>query len=219
MRPELKDLLLAEAEKFSARLSENELAMFASYLALIRSCSEKLNLTGIGDEDGIVVKHFIDSLAGHEFLDENRLVLDIGSGMGCPGIALKIARPSLKMILLESNHKKAAFINQVIRSLGLQNARGVARRAEDKDFQAGLSGQVDAVLSRAAVRLDLLLELAAPYLKKGGRLLAYKGREAEKEMADSLPALKQNGFANEDIFRYELPFGSGSHVLLVLSKV
>jgi len=218
MRPELKDLLLAEAEKFSARLSENQLKMFEDYLLLIQKYNTRLNLTAIEDEQGIVVKHFIDSLAGCGFLEHNRLVLDIGSGMGCPGIALKIAVPELKMFLLESNRKKAAFINQVIRSLNLQNARAVARRAEDKDFQAGLAGQVDAVLSRAVGRLDWLAELAAPYLKKGGRLLAYKGREAEKELAESAPTLMQRGLKHEASSSYELPSKGGSRVLLVLRK-
>jgi 16S rRNA (guanine527-N7)-methyltransferase len=219
MRPDLKDLLVAEAEKFSAKIGDAELALFSDFLALILKYNEKLSLTGIGDEDGIVAKHFIDSLAAHKFLEDSWFVLDIGSGMGCPGLALKIARPSLRMILLESNHKKAAFINQAIRALGLKDARAVAERAENKVFQGSVAARIDAVISRAVGKLDLLSELAPPYLKQGGRLIAYKGSSAERELLESGKAIIKNGFAEKEIFKYKLPFGAGDRALIVLEKV
>ena len=219
MRPDLKDLLLAGAEKFSARMGDPELSLFDEYLSLILKYNEKLNLSGIDDEDGIVVKHFIDSLAAHGFLQDGWFAVDIGSGMGCPGLALKITRPSLRMILLESNHKKSAFINQAIRALGLKDARAVPERAENKVFQQSIAGRGDAVISRAVGKLDLLSGLASPYLKQGGRLIAYKGGNAEQEYSSSRDAVVKNGFAEKEIFKYKLPFGAGDRSLVVLEKV
>jgi len=219
MRPELKRLIITEAEKFYARLADAELELLDRYLALIRKYNEKLNLTGIADERGIVVKLFIDSLSAHRYLKDGWLVLDLGSGMGCPGIVLKVARPSLSMILVESNRRKSAFINQAIRALSLADCRSAPERAEDKTFRESLAGRVDAVLARALGKLDLLCRLSGPYLKSKGRLIAYKGPEADQELSRAKAAIDSSGFAEPEIFRYKLPFGEGERALVVLKKI
>jgi len=219
MRPDLKDLLLAESEKFGARLGDEQMDAFDRYLSLIREYNQKLNLTGIGDEDGIVIKHFIDSLAAAEFMEKDWLVLDIGSGVGCPGIALKIAEPGLRMILLESNHKKCAFINQVARTLKLGNTRAVAERAESAKPLADLAGRVDAALVRALGKLSMLAGLAGPYLKPGGKLIAYKGVNVEQELQELQSSKPGRGFVHSRTFDYNLPFNSGARKLVVLEKV
>jgi len=218
MRPELRDLILSCSEPFSCQLGEKELEQFSRYLDLILEYNQKLNLTGISDEKGIVVKHFIDSLAGHQFLKNNWFVADFGAGMGCPGIPLKILRPSLKLILLESNQKKSAFINQAIRNLKLENARAVAQRAEDKNFQTSLSGQLNAVLARALGKLDLILKLAQPYLKNGGRVIAYKGPQAEAELEAAKDVIVKLGFRQERIYDYELALEMGNRKLVMMKK-
>jgi 16S rRNA (guanine527-N7)-methyltransferase len=219
MRPDLKDLLVAESENFGAKISPEQIDLFDRYLSLILQYNQKLNLTGIGDEDGIVIKHFIDSLSAARFLDKDRMVLDIGSGMGCPGIALKIAEPGLRMILLESNHKKCAFINQVARTLQLGNTRAVAERAEGARPLADLAGRVDAVLARALGKLSLLAGMAGPYLKPGGKLIAYKGVNVESELLEFKSGKSGRGFVHSGTFDYNLPFNSGARKLLVLEKV
>lgn len=219
MRPDLKDLLAAEAEKFGAQLSAEQLDSFDSYLSLIQEYNQKLNLTGIDDEDGIVIKHFIDSLAAADFIGGDCFVLDIGSGMGCPGIALKIAKPGLRMILLESNHKKSAFINQVARTLRLSNTRAVAERAESAKPLADLAGRVDAVLARALGKLPMLAGMAGPYLKPGGRLIAFKGANVEQELLELHSHKKNAGFVHSGSFDYNLPFNRGARKLVILEKV
>ncbi len=218
MRSDLKDLLFKQAHVFSARVREQELLQFESYLELLQQYNQKLNLTGIEDEDGIVIKHFIDSLSGHRFLSDNGTVLDLGSGMGCPGLPLKIARPNMKLILLESNLKKSAFLNKVIRELKLENGRAVPERAEDRNLQKRLLGQFDAALARAFGSLDLILRLAHPYLKTGGRLIAYKGPSAETELKEARRAIDRLGFEHEQNFDYELPHMAGSRTLIMLRK-
>jgi len=219
MRPELRELLGAEAQKFSVFIRENEIELFDRYLGLIQEYNKKLNLTGISDENGIVVKHFIDSLSAASFVKDRWFLMDVGSGMGCPGLAIKIVKPGLKIILLESNQKKCAFINQVIRSLKLENARAIARRAEDKNFSAGIQGQIDAMLARAVGKLDLLSALSKPYLRKNGKLIAYKGPEAQKEFDEHKAAIEKNHFKFDKILNYELPLQNGPRALVILKKI
>jgi 16S rRNA (guanine527-N7)-methyltransferase len=219
MRPELRELLSLEAQKLTARLGQKELELFDRYLTLIQEYNKKLNLTGISDESGIVVKHFIDSLAGAGFVKDRWFVIDVGSGMGCPGLALKIVKPGLKIILLESNQKKCAFINQVIRSLKLANARAMAHRAEEKTFAASMENQIDAIFARAVGRLDLLSALGKPYLKNNGRLIAYKGPDAQKEFDEHKVAVEKNHFKFDKIFNYELPLQNGPRALVILKKI
>jgi len=219
MRPDLKDLLLAESEKFGARVGAEQIDAFDRYLSLIQEYNQKLNLTGIHDEDGIVIKHFIDSLAAAQFMEKDWLALDIGSGMGCPGIALKIAVPGLRMILLESNHKKCAFLNQAARTLQLSNTRAVAERAGSAKPLADLAGRVDAALARALGKLPVLAGLAGPYLKPGGKLIAYKGADVEQELQELRLSKPGRGFVHSGTFDYNLPFNSGARKILVLEKV
>lgn len=218
MRPELKELLVSGAERFSLRLSEKAVAQLARYLELILEYNQKLNLTGIETEEGIVIKHFLDSLSAYQFLKNNWFIADFGSGMGCPGIPLKIVRPSLKLILLESHQKKSAFLNLVVRNLNLENTRAIAQRAEDKNFQMNFRGQLDAVLARAFGKLDLILKLSEPYLKTGGRVIVYKGPQIEPELKSAEKFLAHSQFQQERIFDYELPREMGSRKLLVFKK-
>ena len=218
MRPDLSELLYSHARKFGATIAGGEVELFDRYLALIQEYNKKLSLTAIEDEEGIVVKHFIDSLAAASFVLNGERALDIGSGMGCPGLALKIVRPHLKLVLIESNRKKAAFIGQAIRALKLTDARAIAKRAEDKDYQFENAGQFEVVMARAVGKLDLLAELAAPYLKIGGRLIAYKGAKAKEELEEFEATAKNDTFAHEVSFEYSLPLESGPRFLLVLKK-
>jgi len=219
MRPELRNLLLKEAEKFELQLQEDELKQFQKYLKLIQEYNQKINLTAIKDEQGIVVKHFLDSLAGAPFLKRGWFVADFGSGMGCPGLALKIARKDLKMILLESKQKKVAFLNLVIRQLGLKNIQAIAQRIDHRVFQNVLAGQIDAVLARAFGRLGQLFSLSAPYLRKGGVLIAYKGPKWEGEVKKSEKEQKKSSFKLLDSYHYQFPFQMGERFLLVFKKV
>jgi len=218
MRPELRELLISQTKNLEVQLGKNELEKFEKYLELIQEYNQRLNLTSIKDEPGIVVKHFLDSLAGHQFLKSGWFIADLGSGMGCPGIPLKIARPSLRLILIESNHKKSAFINQVIRALGLENARAIAHNAEDKNFQLGLARQLDAILVRAFGTLYKTTKIASPYLKPNGRLVAYKGPEGEKELTEYQEDIYKHRFQLEEKFSFSLALEMGERVLLVFKK-
>ena len=163
-------------------------APLLAYLALLARWNQTYNLTAIRDPREMVAKHLLDSLAMHPFLDEIAVdgvaaLADLGTGAGLPGIPLAIARPSLQVTLVESNGKKARFMREAVRQLGLRNARVVESRIEAFDAP----GQFDAITARALATLPLILELGGHLLKPGGKLLAMKGAHPTEEIA-ALPA-------------------------------
>lgn len=109
------------AAKWNIILDETALSRFDSYASLLIEWNQKINLTAIKDPDGIVTKHFIDSLALLSFVSpqQEAKVIDVGTGAGFPGVALLIARPDLQLTLLDSTKKKLLFLEDVLSSLGL----------------------------------------------------------------------------------------------------
>ena len=157
------------------------------YLALLVRWNKTYNLTAVRDPHEMVVKHLLDSLAMHPFVDElaarGGMLADLGTGPGLPGIPLSIVKPGLKVTLVESNGKKARFMREAIRQLGLPDARVAESRIEAVDEP----GAYDAITARALATLPLILELGGHLLKPDGRLLAMKGVHPVDEIA-ALPA-------------------------------
>ena len=104
---------------------------FAVYMELLREWNEKINLTAITDEEGILVKHFFDSCSISEFVDNNSKIIDIGTGAGFPGLPLKIVNDTLNLTLVDSLNKRINFLNELKNKLGLKNVETVHGRAED----------------------------------------------------------------------------------------
>ena len=157
------------------------------YLALLVRWNKTYNLTAVRDPHEMVVKHLLDSLAMHPFVDglaaRGGTLADLGTGPGLPGIPLSIVKPGLKVTLVESNGKKARFMREAIRQLGLKDARVAESRIEAVDEP----GAYDAITARALATLPLILELGGHLLKPDGRLLAMKGVHPAEEIA-ALPA-------------------------------
>jgi 16S rRNA (guanine527-N7)-methyltransferase len=154
-------------------------APLLAYLVLLTRWNQTYNLTAIRDPREMVAKHLLDSLAMHAFLDGVGTLADLGTGAGLPGIPLAIARPALQVTLVESNGKKARFMREALRQLGLRNARVVESRIEAFDAP----GQFDAITARALATLPQILELGGHLLKPGGTLLAMKGAHPADEIA------------------------------------
>ena len=152
------------------------------YLALLERWNHTYNLTAIRDPREMLVKHLLDSLAMARFVESGRLA-DLGTGPGLPGIPLAIARPALQVALVESNGKKARFLREAVRTLGLANARVLESRAEAVAEPAGF----ERITARALDRLAGILEVGGHLLAPGGRLLAMKGLLPADEIAE-LPA-------------------------------
>ena len=152
------------------------------YLALLDRWNRTYNLTAIRDPREMLTKHLLDSLAMHRFLNRERLA-DLGTGPGLPGIPLAIAKPALRVALVESNGKKARFLREAVRTLELGNARVLESRAEAVDEP----GAFDVVTARALDSLAGIIAVGGHLLAPGGRLLAMKGVRPEQEIAE-LPA-------------------------------
>ncbi len=129
-----------------------------------------------------------DSLVLLPYLAGMRSVVDVGSGGGLPGLALKLARPELELTLIESNRRKAAFLEHAAARLELDGVQVVARRAEDAGRDPRLRDAFDAAVARALAAMAVLAELCLPFVRVGGVLLAMKAA-AEAEVEAALPAI------------------------------
>jgi 16S rRNA (guanine527-N7)-methyltransferase len=179
-----------------------------AYLALLDRWNRTYNLTAIRDPREMVGKHLLDSLAMHAYLGAGSLA-DLGAGAGLPGIPLAIAKPALQVTLVESNGKKARFLREAVRTLGLANARVAESRAESLDEP----GAYDAITARALATLPLIIELGGHLLKPGGRLLAMKGTVPDDEIA-GLPA----GWRVETVHQLTVPGLAAERHLVVVGR-
>jgi 16S rRNA (guanine527-N7)-methyltransferase len=155
------------------------------YVELLARWNATYNLTAVREPQAMVARHLLDSLAILPFVDADA-VADLGTGPGLPGIPLALARPGLRVVLVEANGKKARFLREALRRLGLSSAEVVEARAEGTHPAVRLSR----VVARALAALPDLVRLADPWLAEGGRLLAMKGPGHEDERR-GLPAAWQ----------------------------
>jgi 16S rRNA (guanine527-N7)-methyltransferase len=153
-----------------------------AYIALIEKWNRVYNLTAIREPEKMVSHHLLDSLAVAPHLHAKRL-LDVGSGAGLPGIPLALASPDTHVTLLDSNHKKAAFLNQAVMELKLKNAEVCSERVESWQTQNGF----DVIISRAFSDMGEFVRITRHLLAPGGMFAAMKGLHPYEEI-DKLPA-------------------------------
>ena len=182
MEAENKVLLVQGTKVFGIYLDGKAIRAFDLYLKELLKWNEKINLTAIRSEKGIVIKHFLDSLSVAPYVPKHSSILDIGSGAGFPGIPLKIVCPTLGVTLIDSVRKKVDFQRHILRMLGLKEVETIHGRIQDKGILQGLAGRFDIVLSRAFSDLQTFLALGSPFLKEKGTLIAMKGEVGDKEM-------------------------------------
>jgi 16S rRNA (guanine527-N7)-methyltransferase len=178
-----------------------------TYLTLLDRWNRTYNLTAIRDPLEMVTRHLLDSLAMQPFLETGTLA-DLGTGPGLPGIPLAIARPQLQVTLVESNGKKARFMREAVRQLGLGNARVAESRAEALAEPAAY----DHLTARAMDTLAGIIRVGGHLLRPGGRLLAMKGVYPHDEIAQ-LPA----GWAVEKVEPLSVPGLTGERHLVVVT--
>ena len=184
------------------------------YLALLARWNRTYNLTAIRDPREMLVKHLLDSLAMHRHVDAiaeaGGELADLGTGPGLPGIPLAIAKPGLRVALVESNGKKARFLREAVRRLGLApRVRVLESRIEAVDAPAAF----DAITARALATLPLIVELGGHLLKPGGTLLAMKGTHPADEIA-ALPP----GWTVRASHRLEVPGLDAERHLVVVGR-
>ena len=174
-----------------------------------------MNLTAITEPSQVAKLHLLDSLSLLSLKDlKGKSVIDVGCGAGFPGVPLKIACPEMKLTLLDSLGKRVAWLEQVLPTLGVE-AKCVTARAEEA--VATCREQYDVATSRAVARLNILLELTAPYVKVGGYVLAMKGTAAREELDEAKNAVKKLGLKLEAV--KEFPADGTAHTVIVLKKI
>lgn len=176
--------------------------------------NEVMNLTGITDDKGVANLHLLDSLTVMASADlAGKTLIDVGCGAGFPGVPLAIASGA-KITLLDSLGKRMKWLEEILPRLGIE-AECVTARAEEA--VATRRESYDFATSRAVARLNILLELTAPYVKVGGAVLAMKGALAKEELAEAASAIKKLGLKLEAVKEY--PIDGTNHAVIVLRKV
>lgn len=216
----IKDLLQNYIKDYKITLTENQYEQFQKYFELLVEWNEKMNLTAITDESGVALKHFADSLSLLNFVDipQNSTLADVGTGAGFPGVVLKIARPDIKLTLIDSLNKRLVFLGEVCAQLGIE-AELIHSRAEDGARDEKLRESFDFAVSRAVARMNVLSEYCLPYVKVGGAFCAMKGAQASEEFKESLNAINTLGGKLEKKYFFELPENGGERAIAVVRKV
>ena len=198
-------------------ITQQQIEQFEKYASLLQQWNEKMNLTAITDDEGIAVKHFIDSISLLKYYDVKGRVIDIGTGAGFPGVPLKIMRPDIELTLLDSLNKRLVFLDEVCRQIGI-SAELVHSRAEEGSRKPEYREKFDLAVSRAVANLPALCEYCLPYVKGGGAFISLKGPDAENEIEAAEKAFNILGGKVENSERFLLPDGS-SRTLIYISKI
>ena len=205
---------------------ENTLSRMELFTRRILEKNQVMNLTAITDEDEFIEKHFVDSLSLLTYTEEGKAILsgkkekmiDIGTGAGFPGLALKICCPQIDMTLNDSLRKRLVFLEEVIRELGLTGVRTLHMRAEDLGRDRKHRGAYPLVLARAVANLSTLSEYALPLVQKNGRFIAYKGDHAAEEIRAAEQAVKKLGGSISEAKEFVLPGTELSRTFVVIRK-
>jgi len=203
-------IIKQESEKISVELSDESIVKFDTYLREIIRWNQRINLTGLKLEKDIIANLLVDSLAfSRAFCDELvESVLDIGSGAGFPGLPLKILDSRLSLTMLEPNLKKVSFLHHIVGTLGLNNVRVEPKRIEEMSNISQFKKPFDCIVLKA-LRFDVCL----PYV---GALLSNRGLVVLSRSKKSENASDISGFSIQKEIDYQLPFGFGERVLVVL---
>lgn len=181
-------------EEHAAPLDDDSVARLSQYLDRLLATNQVMNLTRITDRADAQIRLLADSLDLLRFVpDDARSLIDVGSGGGVPGLPLAIARPDLRVTLLDATAKKVRFLEETARELGITNVVAIQGRAEDAGCDRRHRDRHDVVTARAVARLATLVELTLPLIRPGGIAILPKGAAAEEELAEASYAIRMLG--------------------------
>ena len=211
----MRQILDGELPLLGLDLPEETRQKLCDFAAAVVKQNEVMNLTAITEPAQVARLHLLDSLTVAAAVDlKGKSLIDVGCGAGFPGVPLAIACPDTRVTLLDSLGKRMKWLETILPELGIP-ARCITARAEEAAGEYRES--FDYAVSRAVARLNILLELTAPYVKVGGAVLAMKGAAAREELAECAGAMKTLGLKLEDVKEY--PIDGASHAVIVLRKV
>ncbi len=211
----MKKTLIEGLPSLSLELGEDVCTRLCAFGEAVVEQNKVMNLTAITQPQQVAKLHLLDSLSLLAAVDlRGKRLIDVGCGAGFPGVPVKIACPEMELTLLDSLGKRMAWLERVLPELGVE-ARCITARAEEA--VASRREQYDVATSRAVARLNILLELTAPYVKVGGVVLAMKGTAAQEELQEAKNAISRLGLKLERV--REFPVDGTDHAVIVLRKV
>ncbi len=212
----MKQTLEAGLPALGLELTEEARQKLCEFGSAVVRQNEVMNLTAITAPDQVAKLHLLDSLSVLCCVPlKGRTLIDVGCGAGFPGVPVAIACPEAKITLLDSLAKRVNWLETILPELGISNARCVTARAEEA--VAANREKFDYATSRAVARLNILLELTAPYVRVGGAVLALKGAAAREELAEAHNAIRRLGLKLEAL--REFPVDGAMHAVIILRKV
>ena len=209
----LKDIFL----KNNLQLNIEQESDLLKFEKLLVDYNKMFNLTSILDSEQIYIKHFLDSIMGAKYFDQGKKIVEIGSGGGFPSVPLKLYNKNLDFTLVESTAKKCRFLNVVKQEFNLNNFTVICDRCELLARKSEYRENFDIVTARAVARINTLLEYFIPFLKVGGKFIAFKTEDRE-ELSDAERVSHLLGATLEKIIPYSLP-GDNKRVLYIFKKV
>lgn len=192
---------------------------FEKYMNLLLEWNEKINLTAITQPEEVKIKHFEDSLTCLKSgcIKDGDKVVDVGTGAGFPGLPIKIENNSVKLTLMDSLNKRINFLKEVSSQLNL-DTECIHIRAEEAGKSKLHREQYDIAVSRAVARLSVLVEYCLPLVRKGGYMLAMKGKDIEAELEEAKPLIKLLGGAVKEVQLHTLSDEEITHSIVVIEK-
>lgn len=212
MEKKIEQILIKSEIKPTKQIVDN----FVKYYNLLIEGNKICNLTAITDEDGVVEKHFYDSIFPQKYFSLNAKVLDIGAGAGFPSIPLKLVRDDLSFTLLDSLYKRINFLNNTIQTLNFKNIEAIHGRAEDFAKLSDYREKFDITTARAVANLKVLSEYCLPFVKVGGQFIAYKSGNCEEEINEAKQIICELGGKISKVIDYNI--GENSRKLVIIEK-
>ena len=211
--------LQAGLERLGVAADGVTLDRLARYHALVTEWNARIDLTAVLEPEEMVDRHYLDSAAplALGLIPQGARVIDVGTGAGLPGIPLCILRPDLRVTLLDAQRKRVTFLQAAIEALDLP-AQAVHMRAEDAARDEAHREAYDVAVSRAVAATPTLLELTLPFVRVGGRAIAWKGPGLQAELEQARRAAHLLGGALEGVLDAPVPGRDWQHVLLVCAK-
>jgi 16S rRNA (guanine527-N7)-methyltransferase len=209
------ETLKAGLPQLGLELTEQAQSTLCAFGEAVVQQNQVMNLTAITEPEQVAKLHLLDSISLLKVMDlRGKKLIDVGCGAGFPGVPVKIACPEAALTLLDSLGKRMAWLERVLPELGVE-AECITARAEEA--VQSRREQYDVATSRAVARLNVLLELTAPYVKPGGVVLAMKGAAAREELEEAKNAIRRLGLKLERVEQF--PVDGAEHAVIVLRKV
>ncbi len=212
----IEEILKKGIKEFGIDIEHDKILKFKEYLKLIKKWNEVINITAIKNEEDIIIKHFIDSISSSMIIKyKDQSVIDLGTGIGFPGLPLKILFPELTMVFVDSLKKRATILGNICKNLEISKYLILNDNIEKIGHQKEHREKYDIAISRAVASMGTLIEYGIPLLSQKGRLVLYKGPNVENS-EKALITLKAKIVENVEFI---LPLSNSKRKIIVVEKM